>query len=155
MEKPISLAMWITKLWPYMRIWIGHWYTDHFSIPATHFSVDYGDWPLLRPCLNDDTTLKSRPRGAAIPVGGTLLSVCHQDVSHPSDLQSLRLSDKRIWMRIRDPNLNRSNLFESSTRILGLFASRLHTMSPLRPLTLKRFWQGECAADACAAGNAC
>ena len=100
-------------------------------------------------------TFRSRPRGTAIPVGRTLLAVRHQDVAHPSDLQSLRLSDKRIWMRIRDPNSHRRHLSESSTRILKLFESWLQAMSPLRPLTPKRYWKGEGAADACAAGDAC
>ena len=27
-EKLIGLAMWLTQLWPYMRIWIRHWYSD-------------------------------------------------------------------------------------------------------------------------------
>ena len=42
-EKLIGLAMWLTQLWPYMRIWIRHWYSDLYAIPATHFSIDYGD----------------------------------------------------------------------------------------------------------------
>ena len=45
-EKLIGLAMWLTQLWPYMRIWIRHWYSDLYAIPATHFSIDYGDWHL-------------------------------------------------------------------------------------------------------------
>ena len=155
LEKLIGLAMWITQLWPYMRIWIRHWYIDLYSIPATHFSIDYGDWHSLRSCLNDDMTFRIRPAGTAIPVGGTLISVRHQEVAQPSDLQSLRLSDKRIWMRIRDPHSNRRNLSESSMRILHLFASWLQLLSPLRPLTPKRYWKGECAADACAAGGTC
>jgi len=58
-------------------------------------------------------------------------------------------------MRIRDPHSNRRNLSESSVRILHLFASWLQLLSPLRPLTPKRYWKGECAADACAAGDTC
>ena len=47
-------------------------------------------------------TFRTRRTGTAIPVRGTLLSVRHQEVAQPSDLQSLRSSDKRIWMRILD-----------------------------------------------------
>ena len=154
-EKLIGLAMWITQLWPYMRIWIRHQYTDLYKIPATHFSVDYGDWHSLVLSLNEDMTFKHRPQGTAIPIGGTLVSVRHQDVMRLSDLQSLRLSDKRIWMRIRDPNSNRRHISESSHRIMDLFESWLGALSPVRPLMPKKYWTGECAADACAAGETC
>ena len=120
-EKLIGLAMWIAQLWPYMRIWIRHWYMDLYKIPATHFSVDYGDWHSLILSLREDMTFKHRPDGTAIPVGGTLIAVRHQNVSCLADLQSLRLSDKRIWMRIRDPNANRRHISESSLRIMELF----------------------------------
>ena len=154
-EKLIGLAMWLTQLWPYMRIWIRHWYSDLYAIPATHVSIDYGDWHFLVSSLNDDMTFRQRPKGTAIPVGGTLLSVRHQSVSSISDLQALRLSDKRIWMRIRDPQSNRRHISEASLRILGLFDTWLRALSPMRPLTPKRYWSGECAADACAAGSTC
>ena len=154
-EKLIGLAMWLTQLWPYMRIWIRHWYSDLYAIPATRFSIDYGDWHFLVSSLNEDMTFRQHPQGTAIPVGGTLLSVRHQSVSHISDLQALRLSDKRIWMRIRDPHSNRRHISEASLRILGLFETWLQTLSPMRPLTPKRYWDGECAADACAAGSTC
>ena len=72
---------------------------DLYKIPATHFSVDYGDWHSLILSLNEDMTFKQRPTGTAIPIGGTLVAVRHQTVSCLADLQSLRLSDKRIWMR--------------------------------------------------------
>ena len=154
-EKLIGLAMWLTQLWPYMRIWIRHWYSDLYAIPATHFSIDYGDWHFLVSSLNEDMTFRQRPKGTAIPIGGTLLSVRHQSVSSLSDLQALRLSDKRIWMRIRDPQSSRRHISEASLRILGLFESWLQALSPMRPLSPKRYWNGECAADACAAGATC
>ena len=97
-------------------------------------------------------TFRQRPHGTAIPVGSTLLSVRHQSVSQISDLHALRLSDKRIWMRIRDPHSNRRHVSEASLRILGLFETWLQALSPMRPLTPKRYWDGECAADACASG---
>ena len=155
LEKLIGLAMWLTQLWPYMRIWIRHLYLDLYAIPATHFSIDYGDWNFLISSLNENMTFRQRPHGTAIPVGGTLLSVRHQSVSHISDLHALRLSDKRIWMRIRDPHSSRRHISESSLRILGLFETWLQELSPMRPLTPKRYWDGECAADACASGPTC
>ena len=147
--------MWITQLWPYMRIWIRHWYQDLYTVPLTHFSIDYGDWHFLVESLNDDMTFRHRPQGTAIPIGGTLMSVRHQGVSCLADLQSLRLSDKRIWMRIKDPHSKRRTLSEASLRILEIFETWLKALSPLRPLTPKVYWQGSAAADACAAGSKC
>ena len=155
LEKLIGLAMWITQLWPYMRIWIRHWYQDLYTVPLTHFSIDYGDWHFLVESLNDDLTFRHRPQGTAIPIGGTLMSVRHQGVSCLADLQSLRLSEKRIWMRIKDPHSKRRTLSEASLRILEIFETWLKALSPLRPLTPKVYWQGSAAADACAAGSKC
>ena len=147
--------MWITQLWPYMRIWIRHWYMDLYSVPATHFSIDFGDWPSIHSCLDDRLVFKSRPSGTAVPIGGQLIAVRHQEVKTLADLHTLRLSDKRIWMHIRDPNSHRRKVSASSLRILDLFESWLSGMSPLKPLTPKPYWYGEAAADACASGTTC
>lgn len=155
LEKLIGLAMWITQLWPYMRIWIRHWYMDLYSVPATHFSIDFGDWPSIHSCLDDRLVFKSRPSGTAVPIGGQLIAVRHQEVKTLADLHTLRLSDKRIWMHIRDPNSHRRKVSASSLRILDLFESWLSGMSPLKPLTPKPYWYGEAAADACASGTTC
>ena len=53
LEKLIGLALWLTQLWPYMRIWIRHWYHDLYSIPATHYSIDNGDWRQFSSHLDD------------------------------------------------------------------------------------------------------
>ena len=58
-------------------------------------------------------------------------------------------------MRIRDLHSNRRHISEASLRILGLFETWLKALSPMQPLTPKRYWDGECAADACAAGSTC
>lgn len=155
LEKLIGLAMWLTQLWPYMRIWIRHWYMDLYSIPATHYSIDLGDWHSLHSCLNDKLVFQQRPQGTAIPVGGQLLSVRHQTINNLQDLNAVRLSEKRIWMRIRDPQSSRRKISTSSMRIFELFETWLSAISPLRPMTPKPYWHGEAAADACASGTSC
>ena len=86
LEKLIGLAMWITQLWPYMRIWIRHWYHDVFSVPATHFSIDNGDWRALPAHLTDDLIFRSKPQGTAIPIGGRLISVRRKSFTSKADL---------------------------------------------------------------------
>ena len=44
LEKLIGLAMWVTHLFPLMRIWIHYWYQNLYAIPATHFSIDVRTW---------------------------------------------------------------------------------------------------------------
>ena len=74
-QKMVGLAMWITQLFPLMRVWLHHLYMDMHKIPATQFSVDPGYWHEMVACLNADLTFHSRPPGTAIPVGGKLVEV--------------------------------------------------------------------------------
>lgn len=74
LEKFIGLAMWLTQLFPYMRIWLNHLFRDLYSIPASHFSIVPSNWLQVPACVNDDLTFHSRPQGTAVPVGGTIFS---------------------------------------------------------------------------------
>ena len=122
LEKLIGLTMWITQLFPYMRIWVRHWYSDLYAIPATHFSLDPGHWRSLPKHLNDQLIFTSRPPGSAIPVGGKLVSVRHQSLETLQDLSRVRITDKRIWMRIRDPASTKRHVSVKSCRVLKLDA---------------------------------
>ena len=73
LEKAIGLAMWITQLFPNMRMWLQYLYHDLYTLPSTNYSID--------------------------PV---------------------RISDKRIWMRIKDPNSERRHVSTQPHRILQL-----------------------------------
>ena len=155
LEKLIGLALWLTQLWPYMRIWIRHWYHDLYSIPATHYSIDNGDWRQFSSHLDDNLRIISRPHGTALPLGGQLLAVRHHSVQNKQDLSKVPLSNKRIWLRIRDPASTKRHLSPSSLRIIQHFIQWVTGMSPLKPMTPKKYWDGEAAADACAAGSTC
>ena len=155
LEKFIGLAMWLTQLFPYMRIWLHYLYKDLYSIPASHYSIDPSDWLQVPPCLSTDLRFTARPAGTAIPLGSTLISVKHQPVTTLDDVRKLHLSDRRIWMRIRDPNSSRRHISTDSHRIITLFSDWLSVLSPVRPLVPKPLWQGEAAADACASGSEC
>ena len=111
LEKFIGIMMWVTQLFPYMRIWLHYFYKDLYAIPATHFSIDRDNWtPQLRHASQRNWIFHTRPSNTAIPVQGKLISVRHQPVESLDDLSTLRLSDRRIWMRIRDPNSNKRTL---------------------------------------------
>ena len=153
LEKFIGIMMWVTQLFPYMRIWLHYSYKDLYAIPATHFSIDRDHWPAVAPCLTDDLVFHTRPPNTAIPIQGKLISVRHQPVESLDDLSKLRLSDRRIWMRIRDPNSNKRNLSSDTIRMISLYQSWFSHLQPLRPMRPKNLWIGEVAADACAAGS--
>ena len=155
LEKFIGFAMWLTQLFPYMRIWLHYLYKDLYSVPASHYSIDPDDWMQVPQCLSSDLCFVARPQGTAIPLGSTLISVKHQPVSTLDDVRRLRLSDRRIWMRIRDPNSSRRQVSADSLRILTMFSDWFDVMPPVRSMFPKPLWHGEAAADACASGNEC
>ena len=153
LEKFIGLMMWVTQVFPFLRIWLHYFYKDLHSIPATHFSIDRGNWLSIFDCLTQDLIFSSRPPGTALPIGGKLISVRHQAVSVVEDLHKVRLSDNRIWMRIRDPSSSRRTLSTDTIRILKLYQHSFSCLHPIRPMRHKHLWQGEVAADACASGD--
>ena len=155
LEKAIGLAMWITQLFPNMRIWLQNLYHDLYTLPSTNYSIDPDNWPSLAPCLNKEMTFVQQPTGTMIPIGGTLVSVRHTPTPDLDTLQQVRISDKRIWMRIKDPNSERRHVSVQSQRILQLFRQWLANSSPFVLLRPKKVWQGLAAADAFAAGEKC
>ena len=153
LEKFLGLALWVTQLWPDMRIWLHNLYRDLHSIPASQFSVDPGNWDQILACISDDLIFTSKPQHTAIPIQGHLVQVRHHAVSTKLDLQNCLLSDKRIWLRIRNPNSLKRKLSSSPIRILHLYSQWLQNLSPVRSMWPKPVWQGLCVADAYAAGS--
>lgn len=130
LEKLIGLLMWLTQTFPLMCIWFHHFYQDLYTVPATHFSIDAGDWPRLHEHLSDNLTFVSRPHQSAIPIGSTLLAVRHQSINTKKDLQQLHIStDKRIWLRLKDPGSSRRTIREDSFRMLKLFQRVLFVLN--------------------------
>ena len=68
LEKLIGLLMCLTQIFPLMRIWIHHLYQDLYTVPATHLSIDAGDWPRLHDHLSDELTCISRPHHSQFQV---------------------------------------------------------------------------------------
>ena len=139
-----------------MRIWIHYWYSDLYTIPATHFSIDAGTWPRIHQYLSADLVFHTAPLGSAIPLSGKLISVRHQQVSSLADLQSLHIkTENRIWLCIINPNSSKRKLRPDSLRVLKLFNLWLMGIPPTRPMRAKPYWNGMAAADACASGSHC
>ena len=155
LEKFLGLALWITQLWPSMRTWLHYLYRDLHAIPASQFSVDPGTWEDVCSCISDDLTFHRKPPFSAIPINGRLIQVRHKAVTTKADLFSCALSDKRIWLRIRDPNSSKRKLSADSMRILKMYVTWLGQLPPIRTMWPKSQWHGLCVADAYASGEHC
>ncbi len=70
-------------------------------------------------------------------------------------IQNIRISHRRIWMRIRDPGTDKRILTKNSLRVLALYQHWLEHSSPLVPLRPRPLWCGFAAADAFANANVC
>ncbi len=92
LEKAIGLAMWVTQLFPNMRIWLQYIYHDLNTLPSTNYSIDPDNWKSLAPCLNEQMTFVKRSPGTMIPVGGTLVSVRHIATPDLDALQTRHVS---------------------------------------------------------------
>ena len=130
LEKFLGLALWLTHIFPDLRPFLYYLYADLYKAPLTLFSVDPGFWLTTISCLSDSLQFQTRPIGTAIPEGSQLVSVRHQTVNNMEDVRNLRLSEKCIWLRVRDPTSSRRSLSESSKRILHLFEHWLRFMLP-------------------------
>ena len=109
--------------------------------------MDPGYWPQLANCLDDQLQFKRQPASSAIPIGSAFVSVRHQDVTSKSDLATIRISHRRIWMRIRDPGSDKRILTKPSIRILELYKHWLEHSSPIVPLRPRPLWSGFAAAQ--------
>ena len=155
LERFLGLALWVTQLWPAMRTWLHYLYRNLHAIPASQFSVDPANWEEVCRCLSDDLRFQRKPPFSAIPTNGHLLQVRHQPVQTKADLLACSLSDKRIGLRIRDPNSSKRKISLSSQRILKLYVDWLNHLPPIRTMWPKQQWQGLCVADAYASGSQC
>ena len=81
LEQFIGLAMWITSLFPHMRVWLHSLYQDLHSIAASLFSIDPGHWDVAVSCLSPSLHFERSPPGSGIPINGKLISVRHQPVA--------------------------------------------------------------------------
>ena len=152
-ERFLGLAMWVTQLFQGMRPLLQHFYADLFSAPVTIYSIDLGSWPNLANHLDDQPRFKSSHQGTGIPIGCLLVSVRHQSVTQKADLATIRLSEKRIWLRTRNPSSNKRVPSKASQRCLRMFRDWISTMSPMRSMFPKPIWPGFSAADACATAS--
>ena len=153
LQKFLGLMLWLTQLFPYLRIWLHYLFRDLHSIPATQYSLDPSQLLEFRNCLNADLIFTSKPPGTAIPPGSKLLEMRHKTIQTLEDVRHVFLSDKRLWVRVRDPESSKRKLCEDSVRMLAYYKEWIRFLPPLRTMWPKQIWPHTAAADACAHGD--
>ena len=103
--------------------------------------------------MSDELIFVRKLPFSAILIQGQLIQVRHQPVKTKSDLFACSLSDKRIWLPIRDPNSSKKIII-----VLSAYSPNVCYMA--EPLTThsdyvaqKKKWTGLCVADAFATGD--
>ena len=153
LEQFLGLAMWISQLFPSMRTWLHSLYHDLYAIPASNFSISQDNWNSIFNCVTNDLVFHTCPPQTSIPIGGKLIQVRHQPVSSVDDLYHCYLSDRRIWLRIRDPASSKRRLSNSSIRTMTMYQRWLREIPPAISIWPKQYWPGICVADAFASGS--
>ena len=96
LENILSLALWITQIFPQMRSSLHYLFPDLHRPPSTQYSMDPGYWPTPLSCLSDTLHFSSRPADTAIPAGSKLISIRHQPVNTLEDVQ--RTFDRKTYL---------------------------------------------------------
>ena len=152
LEQFLGLAMWVTQIFRHMRSGLHVVYKDLCTLPASHYSLNPEHWEQLLSSISNDLVFQSRPPGTAIPIGSKLLQVRHATVKQKTDLLSCPHSDRRIWLRLIDPNTSKRKLSMHTSHVLKSFSAWLQVVSPFVSMWPKPQWSGLCVADAFAAG---
>ena len=107
---------------------------------ATAYSIAPEQWPEVRECLSEQLVFTRPPSGSAIPVGGTLLSVKHVNMKCLADLRMVKVSSKRIWMRVTNPQSEKRRLSSMSRALLAYWHSWASYEPQMMPLRAPARW---------------
>ena len=155
LERFIGLALWATNLFPVLKSMLHTFYHDLYSPAATNYSVPPECWQNLRNHLSPSLEFVSVPPGTAIPLHSRLLSARHREIRKLSDLEQVRITDRRMWIRVSSQQSNKRKLSDESIRILGIFEHWLLHMCPFRSMRSPPVLCFDARADASAKGASC
>ncbi|CAE7285202.1 unnamed protein product [Symbiodinium sp. CCMP2592] len=155
LERFIGLALWATSLFPVMKSMLHTFYHDLYSPAATNYSIPPEPWHELPRYLTPDLHFTVTPPGTGIPLNSKLLSARHQDLHSLQDLDKVRVSDRRVWLRVSSENSKKRKLSLNSLRILGIFEHWLLHMSPFRSMRQPATPLFDARANVSARGSHC
>ena len=130
LERFIGLAMWACILFPVMRCVLHTFYHDLYSPAVTNYGMDPAAWPTIwmLPCIS----LRS------LPIRPSL---------------SVRLTERRLWLRLSNSASSRRKLSTPSLRALAVAEHWLRFAYPQRCVRSTMQLPFEARADASARGS--
>ena len=154
LEIVAGYLQWVFQMHKLLKPWLSCLYDDMRRPVATSYSVEPSQWIELISCISDDLLVQRQLPGAALPLGGRLLSVKHQALRSKADLRRVGVSPKRIWLRITNPASSKRRLSHQSKVFLRYWQQWAQMPFFSRPLAMPPRWLPDAfAADACASGN--
>ena len=154
LEIVAGYLQWVFQMHKLLKPWLSCLYDDMRRPVATSYSVEPSQWIEFISCISDDLLIQRQLPGAALPLGGRLLSVKHQALRSKADLRRVGISPKRIWLRITNPASSKRRLSHQSRVFLRYWQQWAQMPFFSRPLAMPPRWLPDTfAADACASGN--
>ena len=154
-ERFVGLALWACHVFPTMKALLHTFYHDMYTPYITHYSIPPEEWRFLPNHLTEDLIFQTQPRGTFIPLGSRLMAVRHQNVQSKNDIRLVRISDRRLWLRISNISSSRRKLSQESCRVLSVFEHWLLHLSPVVSMRPHVTVPIEACADARASGTSC
>ena len=130
MQRLLGFLQWVSQLHRVLNPWLCTLY-DHV---ATSYSISPDSWAEMLECLSESAIFLSVTPGTSFPLGGRLLSIRHQDVRTKAEVAKVRLTGKRIWLRVADPTDTRRRLSKTSHALLDFWSQWCHLPPLHRPL---------------------
>ena len=154
LEIVAGYLQWVFQMHKLLKPWLSCLYDDMRRPVATSYSVEPSQRIEFISCISDDLLIQRQLPGAALPLGGRLLSVKHQALRSKADLRRVGISPKRIWLRITNPASSKRRLSHQSKVFLRYWQQWAQMPFFSRPLAMPPRWLPDAfAADACASGN--
>lgn len=142
-------------MFPALRAQLHSFYADLARAPATLFSCDPANWTALQQCLSPTLAFQQTPNHTSIPINSKLISVRRQTVATLEDVRMVPITNRRIWMRVQDPNSHHRRLSQDSVDVLSMLSMWVQSCQWLVTMRPKPAWPGISFADAFAEQDLC
>ncbi|CAE7223898.1 unnamed protein product [Symbiodinium sp. CCMP2592] len=149
----IGLLHWVMQMSPELLPWLCCLYHDLVRPLGTNFSLNTSAWQQLPNLLDEDMRFNRSPPGTHIAPGCKLLSARHVETACKADLQKVRVTGRRIWVRVSDPSSSKRRISPVSRQFILFWVHFCMRPQVPRCLSLPPLdFQYSLAADACAKG---
>ena len=147
LEKIIGIIIWATSMVHHTRFLLTSLYRDLYSIPATNYSIEPTQWQEFLSILSDDAIISQKNK-LHLPVGARVVDFRHHTITSKSQLPTDVSIERHVWVRLRDPLIDKRKLSTESQDTLSWVQHSLLPMLRSIPLNRCSHLTIEAAADA-------